>query len=126
MIVAGLGFRSGVAPEEIMEVIERALAQAGLARNQLARLATAESRAAEPGLLDAARRLELEVQSVPPAQMAEVDPGVKTRSERVMRLHGVGSIAEAAALGAAGSSSRLVAARVSTDRATCALAAGAD
>lgn len=122
MIVAGLGFRHGVAAHEIVAAIERALAQGSLRREQLARLATVESRAAEPGLLEAARRLDLAVESVPSARLAAAEPRVETRSERVMALHGVGSVAEAAALSAAGPHSRLVVARISTGRATCAIA----
>jgi cobalt-precorrin 5A hydrolase len=47
---------------------------------------------------------------------------VATRSDRVVALTGVPSLAEAAALAAAGPSSRLIAPRLVVGAATCALA----
>jgi cobalt-precorrin 5A hydrolase len=125
MIVAGVGFRRGVAAEEIVTAVERALSLGSLAQARLAYLATVESRAGEPGLVDAAHRLSLGIEAVSPGRLAEAEPRLATRSERVARLHGVGSVAEAAALVAAGPDSRLVVPRVSTGRATCAIATGA-
>ena len=126
VIVAGVGFRQGVAAGEIVETIERALAKAALGRRQLTRLATVASRASEPGLLDAARCLDLAIEAIAPDRLAEAEPRVQTRSERITELHGVGSVAEAAALCAAGQASRLLVARISNGRATCAIAEGRD
>lgn len=125
MIVAGLGFRRGVAPEEIMEMVERALGQAALGRKELSFLATAASRAAEPGLLTAAGLLGLKIEAVPGDRLVAAEPRVVTRSQRVRALHGVGSVAESAALSAAGPQSRLLVQRISNGRATCAIATGA-
>lgn len=124
MIVAGLGFRRGVAADEIVAIVHLALDRAALARNQLGRLATAEGRATEPGLLDAARLLDLDVELVTADRLAAAEPHLKTRSARVFALHRVGSVAEAAALCAAGPEARLVVARISNRHATCAIATG--
>ena len=126
MIVAGLGFRRGVAADEILDALDLALRRASLARGSLSQLATAESRAAEPGLRDAARRLDLGIAGVASDRLVEAEPRVETRSELIKSLHGVGSVAEAAALCVAGPASRLLVPRVSTGRVTCAIATGAD
>lgn len=125
MIVAGVGFRRGVVAKEIVQTVERALAQAALGCNELSFLATAASRAAEPGLVAAARILGVEVEPVPADSLAKAGSRVVTRSERVLALHGVGSVAESAALSAAGPRSRLVVQRISSGRVTCAIATGA-
>ena len=123
MMVVGLGFRRAVTPDEIVGLVYRALDDAGLARAELRRLATAESRASEPGLLEAARILGLDVEAVAADRLAAADARIATRAERILALHGVGSVAEAAALCAAGPGARLVLPRISVPRATCAMAA---
>ena len=50
---------------------------------------------------------------------------IETRSERVLALTGLGSVAEAAALAAAGPSAKLISPRLVMGSATCALAASA-
>lgn len=124
MIVAGVGFRHGVAAEEISALVERALGQASLTPDRLSFLATAASRAGETGFLAAARRLGVAPLGLPPETLATAEPRLETRSGRVLARHGVGSVAEAAALSGAGAASRLVVARISNGRATCAIAEG--
>lgn len=76
-------------------------------------------------LAELARREGVAVIGVSAEAMAEVQ--TLTQSERVRAARGVGSVAEAAALAAAGVGARLIRARVvSADRqATCAVAEGA-
>jgi cobalt-precorrin 5A hydrolase len=50
--------------------------------------------------------------------------GILTHSPRIQALHGVGSIAEASALAAAGKNARLLLSRIASPRVTCALAQG--
>jgi cobalt-precorrin 5A hydrolase len=124
MIVAGVGFRRGVLPGEIVELVARALAEASLPLDSLAFLATAELRSAEPGFNEAARRLGIEPSGVGADAMAAAGLRVRTVSERVKALHGVGSVAEAAALACAGDDAELLLPRIASARATCALARG--
>jgi cobalt-precorrin 5A hydrolase len=56
------------------------------------------------------------------AALTAAEPAVRTRSERSLAAHGVGSVAEAAALGAAGLGSALLLERIASSGATCALA----
>jgi cobalt-precorrin 5A hydrolase len=66
----------------------------------------------------------LSIKSITAETLRAADARVTTRSERVLRQRGVGSVCEAAALAAAGAGARLVVTRqVSTDRNATAAAA---
>lgn len=124
MIVAGVGFRRGVDADEIVALVARALGEVSLPTNCLSQLATAATRSSEPGLIEAARRLGLPVSAVNPEALAATAPALRTESERVRTLYGVGSVAEAAALACAGDFAELLAPRIASPRATCAIARG--
>ena len=122
VIVAGVGFRHRVDADEIVALIGRALREVSQTIDVLSGLATATARAEEPGLLDAARQLGLPVSAIGPEALAATVSRLRTGSARVEALYGVGSVAEAAALACAGEGAELLAARVASARATCALA----
>jgi len=122
MIVAGLGFRRGVEVGEIVALVEEALARAELAPASLHRLATVASLAELPAFAEAARHLAVAAIAVDPNTLAAAAPGIRTRSPRSLAAHGVGSVAEAAALGAAGPGAALILERITSPAATCALA----
>lgn len=122
MIVAGVGFRRGVAAEEIVMLVEQALKRAALARNALSRLATVEALATLPAFMEAARRLDVAAAPVAEPALSAAAPFVRTQSARSIAAHGVGSVAEAAALAAAGSHAQLILERIASGSATCALA----
>ncbi|MCJ2141148.1 cobalamin biosynthesis protein [Methylobacterium sp. E-066] len=121
-IVAGIGFRRGTGADEIAALIARALGAIGAPHADLAAIATAADRAAEPSIRQAASEFGLSPCPVEPAALEACDPNVVTRSARIARLRGVGSLAEAAALAAAGPESRLALPRIASAGATCALA----
>ena len=122
MIVAGIGFRRSVKADEIVALVEQALEHAALTRNALSKLATVEALATSPSFTEAARRLD--VVATPGAQDALLTtaPHVRTQSARSIAAHGVGSVAEAAALAAAGPHPELILERIASGSATCALA----
>ena len=122
MIVAGVGFRRGATADEIEAVVRQALALHGTERLDL--LATEAIKATEPGVQEAARRLSVALATCAVAELEGVADRILTRSERVVEATGLPSIAEAAALVAAGSDGRLLGPRLATGRATCAIAAG--
>lgn len=121
-LVAGIGFRHGVPPDAIVALIRRAIAQAAC-EGALVAIATAADRADEPAIRDAAGAFGLTPVAVDAEALRTVDPRVPTRSARIERSRGVGSLAEAAALAVAGETGRLILARIDDGRATCALAA---
>lgn len=122
-LVAGIGFRRGTGAAEIVGLIGLALGRAGAARDDLGAIATAADRAGEPAIRDAAAAFGLSPLPIAPAALEACDGRVRTRSPRIERLRGVGSLAEAAALAAVGPEGRLALPRIASAGATCALAA---
>jgi cobalt-precorrin 5A hydrolase len=122
MIVAGVGCRKGAAAAEIAAAINMALARAGLAAGAIAMVATSAAKATEAGIEAAASTLGVPLVPVPQCDLEAAGRRAQTRSQRVVALTGVPSLAEAAALAAAGPAARLLAARVAVGAATCALA----
>ena len=117
MIVAGFGFRGAATAESLLDALDKARGPQAPAL-----LATAEDKAAAPALQALSARLGLPVHAVTLDALAQVE--TPTRSATVRALRGSGSVAEAAALVAAGPGASLLGPRaVSADRmATCALA----
>ncbi len=118
MRVAGFGFRASATPQALFA----ALAAAGGAEGVLA-LATAADRAAHPAFAGLAAQLGLPARAVPLAALRAANA---TPSARVPARYGGQSLAEAAALAAAGPGARLVAGRRMSPcgLATCAIAEG--
>jgi cobalt-precorrin 5A hydrolase len=123
MIVAGIGCRRGAAAPEIEAAILTALARAGITPAELTIIATSAAKHAERGIATAAAKLGINLTVVPENELKAAGARVATRSDRVMAVTGVPSLAEAAALAAAGPSARLLATRLVVGPATCALAA---
>lgn len=117
MIVAGFGFRSGAT----LSALKDALAQAGGAEG-VTHLATLAAKA--EGLAPLGLALGLPVLGLDPEALR--GQPTLTRSDRVEAMFGTGSVAEAAALAAAGPGARLRGPRaVSADgTATAAIAEG--
>jgi cobalt-precorrin 5A hydrolase len=117
MIVAGFGFRGAATAESLLDALDKARGPQAPAL-----LATAEDKAAAPALQALSARLGLPIHAVTLDALAQVE--TPTRSATVRALRGSGSVAEAAALVAAGPGASLLGPRaVSADRmATCALA----
>ena len=89
-------------PARADDLVQDALARAGGA-DGVTHLATLAAKA--PGLEPLGRTLGLPVVALPPDHLK--DQPTLTRSDRVQALHGTGSVAEAAALAAAGPGARL-------------------
>jgi cobalt-precorrin 5A hydrolase len=118
VIVAGFGFRAAATSDSLAD----ALARAGGAPTLLA---TAEDKARTPAFRTFAEALGLPVRGIDPATLAAQTTITQSHASRAARA--TGSVAEAAALAAAGPGARLLGPRaVSGDgMATCALAEGA-
>jgi cobalt-precorrin 5A hydrolase len=124
MIVAGIGCRRGTPSQAIEKIIGRALAAHGLALGQLDALATETTKGNERGIREAGARLTLRLILCASTEMQAVAWRALTVSARVAHLKGVPSVAETAALVAAGRDARLLGPRVANGRATCAIAIG--
>ncbi|MGP0094750.1 MAG: cobalamin biosynthesis protein [Xanthobacteraceae bacterium] len=126
VIVAGIGCRHGASAADVAAVITAALARAALKLDALDAIATSAVKGGEPGIAAAAASFGLPLVLVPQADLAAADARTASRSERVLTLTGVGSVAEAAALAAGGPQARLLAPRIAVGGATCALAGSGD
>ncbi len=122
MIVAGVGCRRGASASDIEAAIRATLLRANIAARSLDSIATIAAKNAEVGIQAAARQFGVPVVLVSGADLQAAEPRTKTRSERVREITGVSSVAEAAALAAAGPSARLISSRLVIGAATCALA----
>ncbi len=119
MIVAGFGCRAGASPASLEAAL--ILAADGRIPDMLA---TAEDRV---GLVaPVARKLGLRLLGIAPDALSAI--ATPTRSAASLATRNVGSVAEAAALAAAGPGARLLTPRrIAPDRsATCAIAQGPD
>jgi cobalt-precorrin 5A hydrolase len=118
-LAVGVGCRKGCPAQAITGLVGRALERAGGAP---AALFTIADKTGEAGLQEAARALGLPLVYLPRAALAAQEGAGSGRSERVVALFGVPSVAEAAALAGAGPGAVLLVPRMAADGATCAVA----
>lgn len=123
MIVAGVGCRKGAPAADVETAIRTVLSRAGITSDALDCIATTAAKDGEAGIETAAAKLGVAVVVVSQDELKAAGERAETRSERVLTLMGVPSVAEAAALAAAGPSGRLISPRLVIGAATCALAA---
>jgi len=126
MIVAGIGCRRGAPALNIEAAIRAALVRAGVSANALNAIATSAAKRGEPAIAAAATNLGVGIVLVSEDDLRAASDRAQTRSERVLRIVGVASVAEAAALAVAGPAARLIAPRLIIGAATCALAASGE
>jgi cobalt-precorrin 5A hydrolase len=122
MIVAGVGCRKGASADDIGAVIGAALARAGFAAQALGLIAAPELKRGEQGVAAAAAALGVPLVLIAEADLKAAGARAETRSERVLALMGISSVAEAAALAGGGPTARLILPRIAVGSATCALA----
>jgi cobalt-precorrin 5A hydrolase len=123
MIAAGIGCKRGAPASDIEGAIRAALACAQIDAGALGVIATIEAKSAEVGIRAVAEKFGVSIVVVPQREFVAANGRVVRHSERVSALAGVGSVAEAAALAAAGPASKLIVPRIIVGAATCALAA---
>ncbi len=118
MIVAGFGFRASATISSLQSALSLA------AEGAIDALAAPDDKCAAKCLSDLGTATGLPI--LPVTAEALTNAKTTTQSTRSMRERGTGSVAEAAALAAAGPNARLLTGRhISDDRlATCAIATG--
>ncbi|MFD1627402.1 cobalamin biosynthesis protein, partial [Azospirillum griseum] len=97
MIAAGVGCRKGCDGAEIAGLLTAAFDEAALTAAQRAavRLAVPAIKRDEPGVADAARRLDLPVTVIDAASLAAAQDRTVTRSATVAAAGGLATVAEA-------------------------------
>lgn len=119
-LMVGLGASTGAPIDDMTELVARTLAEAGLAPASVGAVATLDRKRAEPAIVAVADRFGVPVVDFP----AEVLSGllVPNPSETVRSAVGTASVAEAAALAAAGPGGELLATKQRSATATVAVA----
>ncbi|MEU6147322.1 precorrin-3B C(17)-methyltransferase [Streptomyces sp. NPDC047081] len=95
-LVVGVGASKGAPVDEVLELVEGALRDAGLSAKSLAELATVDAKAGEPGIVEAAARLVVPLVTYSAEELAKVE--VPNPSDAPLAAVGTPSVAEAAAL----------------------------
>jgi cobalt-precorrin 5A hydrolase / precorrin-3B C17-methyltransferase len=95
-LVAGVGCSRGLGAEEILDLLRRSLADAGLTEKSVAALASIEVKRDEAGLLEAAQMLDVPVYFHPAEALSVVE--APNPSELVREAVGTPSVAEAAVI----------------------------
>jgi cobalt-precorrin 5A hydrolase len=128
MIAAGIGCRKAISAAQVEAALHAALSAAmlrnALADGRLDLIAAPAAKGTEPGLLAAAAARGVVLKLIPQPMLEAANPRTLTRSARSMAVMNVHSVAEAAALAAAGPRARLLAPRIAVGPVTCALARG--
>lgn len=125
-LAVGLGFRKAADAGRLAALVRDALARlpADLAGLPVALATIAEKD--RPALRDAAALLGVPVSILPKSALAGTEDRITIVSEPARACLGIPSVAEAAALAAAGPGARLVVTRIATADATCAIALGSE
>ena len=93
-LVAGVGCSRGVGADEILDLLRRSVAEAGLAEKSVAALASIDVKRDEAGLLEAAEKLDVPIHFHPAEALSVVE--APNPSELVREAVGTPSVAEAA------------------------------
>ncbi|MFF2944685.1 precorrin-3B C(17)-methyltransferase [Streptomyces niveus] len=105
-LVVGVGASRGVGVDEVYGLVVDVLRDAGLSALSVGELATVDAKADEPGIAGAAAELGVPVRTYPADVLASVD--VPNPSDAPLAAVGTPSVAEAAALAAAGRGGELL------------------
>ncbi len=122
-IIVGIGFSSSATADEILALIDEALGRIGASREDIDGVAVPEFKRDAPVIARIAEHLNVPLCHIDEEALHAVQDRCVTRSATVEKATGLPSVAEAAALAAAGVAARLALPRISNGVATCALAA---
>lgn len=123
-IVIGIGCRKQCYVGEIIELVHTALEKSDIAISDVAVIATPWVKNDAEPIIHTAEALDLPLVVIPRERCEEVANLAQTVSQKVVELFALPSIAEVAALAAAGRNPRLVCARITSGGASCAIAIG--
>jgi cobalt-precorrin 5A hydrolase len=124
MIVAGVGCRKAISAAQVGSAIDAALLHSRLEGSEISLIAVPAVKGAEAGIVAAAAARGVLLVLIAQDALEAADARTLTRSARSMDTLNVHSVAEAAALAAAGPGARLLAPRIAVGPVTCALAEG--
>ena len=104
VIIAGVGCKRGAPTQDIESALRVALTRADVNANELCAIATGKTKKGERGIETVAAKLGVKLMLISDSELKAAGSRAATRSHRVLALMGLPSLAEAAALAAAGPS----------------------
>lgn len=122
VLTLGVGCERNAEPEELLGLVQRTLAEQGLAAGAVGAVVSIDVKADEPAVHAVAEALEVPARFFPAEILEAETPRLATPSDLVFREVGCHGVSEGAALAAAGSTGQLVQPKVKSARATCAVA----
>jgi cobalamin biosynthesis protein CbiG len=125
IVTIGIGCKRGAGPGEVLELVRATLAEAGLPPSAVACIATIDRKKDEAAIVELAAKFGVPVRFFPADALA-AETRIMHPSKDVAAMVGTESIAEAAALLAAGSGAKLIVRKRKSAHATCAIAASGD
>ena len=118
----GVGCERGVEAEELADLVKTNLAESGLAAESIACIATIDLKEDETAILALAHQMSQPLRLFSAARLEQETPRLATPSETVYAAVGCHGVAEAAALAAAGGNAVLAIPKMTSRRATVAIA----
>jgi cobalt-precorrin 5A hydrolase/precorrin-3B C17-methyltransferase len=125
LLALGVGAARGAPADELVALAHEALRAAGLAADAVACVVSVDLKADEPAVHTLAQAFSVPARFFSREQLAVEADRVPSPSSAVARAIGIASVAEAAALAAAGPGGRLLVAKRKSPHATVAIAAAA-
>jgi len=122
LYVLGLGCERGADAVEVSALARRALMAAAIAADDVAAVASIDSRTEEPAIRAVAEKLGVPMHFFAAARLEEETPRIKNPSSIVFARVGCHGVAESAALAAAGVEAELVVPKIKSAHATAAVA----
>ncbi len=122
VLAVGVGCERGAEPEELVDLVAAALAEAGLAAGAVAVVASLDLKTDEAAVHAAAAALDVPARFFAAAALEAERPRLANPSAEVFAEVGCHGVAEGAALAAVGAEGELVVAKRKSARATCAVA----
>jgi cobalt-precorrin 5A hydrolase len=122
----GVGCERGCAPDELLDLVNNVLQEAGIEPSDLSGIHSIDLRRGEPAIVNMARKFNRPVSYFSASILEEQTPGLLNPSDRVFALIGCHGVAEAAALAGVGATGVLVVGKTKSAHATAALAATRD
>ena len=122
VLALGVGCERDTEPRELIALVRRTFAQAGLAADAVGAVVSLDLKADEPAIHALAAELGVPARFFSPAALEMQAPRLANPSDTVFRATGTHGVAEGAALAAVGRRGKLIVAKSKSKRATCAIA----
>ena len=122
VLALGVGCERGCEPQELVDLVEKTLSDAGLSRQSIACVTSLDVKSDEKAVLDLAETLNVPARFFTSSELEEQTHRLANPSDVVFQEVGCHGVSEGAALTAGGAQSELIVEKQKSARATCAIA----